>query len=145
MFFKNKEDKFWDWFNKNENRIYDFEMNQEQIFDELQNELKKVNVGLVFEFGPKRNDAKREFAISADGILKVFTNVEKLFDRKPSLLKFDVKKFRQRKGCGFSIRVEDIIIDPKDIKFLIKESGDFKIDIALFLGKSNEINEETRT
>lgn len=144
MFFKKKEDKFWEWFNKNENRIYDFELNQNQIFDELHNELRKVDDGLVFEFGPKRNDEKREFAISADGILKFFPSVEKLFEMKPNLLKFDVKKFRQRKGSGFSIRVEDIIIDPKDIKFLIKESGDFKIDIALFLGKSNEINEETR-
>lgn len=144
MFFKKKEDKFWEWFNKNENRIYDFELNQNHIFDELHNELRKVDDGLVFEFGPKRNDEKREFAISADGILKFFPSVEKLFEKKPNLLKFDVKKFRQRKGSGFSIRVEDIIIDPKDIKFLIKESDDFKIDIALFLGKSNEINEETR-
>lgn len=144
MFFINKEYNFWEWFIKNENRIYNFEINQKQIFNELHKELKKVNSGLVFEFGPKREDDKREFVLSADGVLKVFPSVEKLFDKKPNLLKFDVKKFRQRKGCGYSIRVGDKIVDPKDIKYLINNSGNLKIDIAMFLG-GNELNEKVRT
>jgi hypothetical protein len=76
------EQAFWNWFQKNEDSLFDFEKNQAEIFDRLSTELHKIDPNLTFEFGPKEND-RREFTISADGIRKAFPAVEKLFASAP--------------------------------------------------------------
>ena len=52
---ESKEEKFWNWFEKNQETYYSEIENleiREQIFDELTKNLKKVNKDLVFEFSP---------------------------------------------------------------------------------------------
>lgn len=61
------ESDFWTWFQQNEDEIFNFEKNQEVVFDQLAARMQKVNPSLTFEFGPKE-DSKREFVISADGV-----------------------------------------------------------------------------
>lgn len=61
MSFMNKEDNFWEWFIKNENRNYDYEINQSQIFNELHKELLNVNNGLIFELGLIQKTIKMSF------------------------------------------------------------------------------------
>ena len=89
-FVKTKEEKFWGWFCKNSQLIYNYEINQEKIFNELQIQLHKINPDLTFEISSVKN-GKRDFVISADGILDAFPAVEKLYSLKPELSEWTYK------------------------------------------------------
>ena len=66
-----RERVFWEWFQTNENALFDFEKDRERTFDRIAAEMHKLNSNLTFEFGPKE-DGRREFTISADGIRSAF-------------------------------------------------------------------------
>ncbi|OFA01064.1 hypothetical protein DUGA2_43960 [Duganella sp. HH101] len=109
------ESDFWTWFQQNEDEIFNFEKNQEVVFDKLAARMQKVNPSLTFEFGPKE-DGKREFVVSADGIKKAFPSVEKLCAAAPQLKKWKVIKFRQRREPfdmnygGISVRAATVTV-----------------------------------
>lgn len=132
LFKKSKEEKFWDWFCKNSEAIFDFEKDQEAIFDKIQAELGKIDVNLTFEIGAKK-DGKRDFILSADGILSLFPLVEALFSKRPDLPKWHFVKFRPRRAIGNSIRLGSIELFPRDVRFLLVDEEDEKIAIVLFL------------
>ena len=90
-----REQDFWKWFASNQDVLFDFQTDQERIFDRLEHELHTVNPDLTFEFGPIEN-GKREFTISADGIRSAFPAVEALCAAAPPLAKWKILKFRQR-------------------------------------------------
>ncbi|MGA4135863.1 hypothetical protein ACI2TD_03740 [Ralstonia nicotianae] len=90
------ETDFWKWFQKNEAALFDFERDQEGVFDRLAVEMHKVHPGLTFEFGPKQ-DGRREFVISADGIREAFPKVESLASAAPALPRWTVIRFRPRR------------------------------------------------
>ena len=64
LFKKSKEEKFWNWFCKNSAEIFDFEKDQEAIFDKIQAELGKIDVNLTFEISSKKN-SKREKIVNS--------------------------------------------------------------------------------
>ena len=134
-FGKSKEEKFWNWFCKNSAEIFDFEKDQEAIFDKIQAELGKIDVNLTFEISSKKN-SKRDFILSADGILSLFPVVEALFSAKPALPEWNFVKFRPRRAIGNSIRFGNIELFPLDVRFLLVDEDDDendKIGIVLFL------------
>lgn len=90
------EQAFWIWFQNNDAALFDFETDQEKVFDRLAREMHKVNPDLTFEFGPKKN-GQREFVISADGIKAAFPAVEALCSAAPPLPHWKVIKFRPRR------------------------------------------------
>ena len=135
LFKKSKEEKFWEWFCKNSAEIFDFEKDQEAIFDKIQAELGKIDVNLTFEISSKKN-SKRDFILSADGILSLFPVVEALFSAKPDLPEWNFVKFRPRRAIGNSIRFGNIELFPRDVRFLLVDEDDDendKIGIVLFL------------
>lgn len=81
---KTPEARFWAWFRKNNNKLFHFEKNQDQVFARLRTALTKVHPGLTFEIGLIRN-GKREFVISADGQKDAFAAVESLYAAAPVL------------------------------------------------------------
>ncbi|MHA6248933.1 hypothetical protein ACXYMU_13400 [Pontibacter sp. CAU 1760] len=101
---KTKEEKFWDWFSKNEQTYYQLEQNQETEFDRLSQELKQIDENLVFEFSPIHEDGTKEFTISAEGIVESFPIVTKLVGIAPKIEKWKINAFRQR------IPGDDIVI-----------------------------------
>lgn len=135
--FKSKEQKFWSWFQKNENRLMNFEKEQDAVFKELHSQLMQVNQDVVFEFGSLVN-GKREFVLSADGIDSAFPAVEKLYSAAPQMDKWAVVKFRPRRDpCdlvygGKKINVEDICY------LLIKDHTPDKVGIILFFNDFTE-------
>ena len=144
-FFKcnSNEQKFWKWFNKNQIILFDFEINQEEIFDELNYQLKLVNEDLTFEFGPKIN-GKREFVISADGIETAFPSVISLYESAPKLEKWDIIKFRPRRFPLNEIHYNNIEIKVDDVRFiLIKDNDPNKVGIILFIKNYNKNKENT--
>src|SRR2546430_2554116 len=82
---ENKEALFWRWFQKNDDRLFAFEKDRDKIFGELTTAINKVQRNLTFEFGPVRQDGRREFVISAGGIKTAFPAVDALHAAAPKL------------------------------------------------------------
>ncbi|WP_396197689.1 hypothetical protein [Flavobacterium sp.] len=131
---ESKEEKFWNWFEKNQETYYSEIENleiREQIFDELTKNLKKVNEDLVFEFSPIHENNVKEFTISAEGMKELFPIVEKLIEKAPKLKNWKFNAFRQRvPGDDFEIQYGDLKIGYSDIYYR-SENDNGKLGIEL--------------
>lgn len=126
-----KEAAFWRWFRINETRLFEFEKDQERIFDELQLQLQRIHSSLTFEFGPKQ-EGKREFVISADGIKEAFLAVIGLADAAPPLPRWKITKFRPRRGFQSPVILNGLRLSPEQLQFTIEPDG-AKAGITLFI------------
>jgi hypothetical protein len=131
------EQQFWRWFEKNEKMLLDFETDQETIFDELSEQMKKVHPDLTFEFGPINENGKREFVISAGGIKKGFTAVEALFNSAPSLPHWQFIKYRPRRSPLNDLEYGSKTVKAKDVYYGMYKDGD-KVGLVLFFDGYNE-------
>jgi hypothetical protein len=129
---KTKEQKFWDWFSKRSERYFEFEKEQENLFDELKLRLNRINSDLTFEFGPTSQNRQREFIISADGIKKSFPDVIKLVKAAPEYSNFKIIAFRQPHMDFTQIIFKDIQIDFRDVFFRYgKDNGKIGIELNI--------------
>ena len=118
--------------------LFDFEKDQERIFHQLSAALKKVHPDLTFEFGPKQ-DGKREFVITADGLKAAFPAVESLYAAAPTLGRWSFIKFRQRRHPLYDIEYGNKIIKVADVHFkLSKDENPNKVGILIFMPGYNE-------
>jgi hypothetical protein len=124
------EKAFWDWFQANDERLYNFERDQEPTFDQLHAELRKVHKNLVFEFGSIEN-GRREFIISADGIREAFPKVESLYAAAPALSRWKVVKYRPRRE-PMDIALGDLRVDCHAVVVDLQPHSD-KVDLTLYL------------
>lgn len=132
---------FWKWFISNEKDLYDFESNQEAVFDRLTKEMHKVHEDLTFEFSPVRENGTREFVISAGGIKEAFPAVESLHDSAPKLARWNVLKYRQRRSPLNDLDFGGRRTKAKEVHYLIfKDDDPEKVGIMLFL--DGYINDE---
>ncbi len=134
------EADFWKWFQKNESMLFDFERDQDRVFDKLAAELHKVHPSLVFEFGPKERN-RREFVISADGNRAAFPKVESLFAAAPSLPKWQFIKFRPRRA-PFDLQYEGISVKAGSVLALLQADGP-KVGITLYVPGYKESAEKS--
>ncbi|WP_435263807.1 hypothetical protein [Tenacibaculum sp. nBUS_03] len=132
---QSKEEKFWNWFSKNQATYYTEIENleiRERIFNELSMELKKVHSDLVFEFSPIQENKTREFTVSAEGIKELFPIVKNLIEKAPKIDKWKFNAFRQRvPGDDFEIQYGDFKIGYSDIYFRFQDGEYGKIGIEL--------------
>lgn len=133
---ESKEEKFWNWFEKNQSTYYNEIENleiREKIFDELHKNLKKVNEDLVFEFSPKHENNVREFTISAEGIKELFPIVEKLIEKAPRIENWQFNAFRQRiPGDEFEIQYGDLRIGYSDIFYKsVDDNGKLGVELNI--------------
>ena len=127
-----KEERFWSWFIENQDRLFSFEDDQDNIFQAIHDNLAKIHPNLVFEIS-RVVDGKREFVISADGLRDAFPFVESTFSKAPSLDRWTFVKFRPRMGTGLNIEFEGgFKLGPDDLKFALA-SDDGKIAIGIFV------------
>jgi hypothetical protein len=124
MFGSSKEKRFWSWFQKNEDRLFHFERDQEAIFDELSRRMAAVDSNLTFEFSPVFEDGRREFVISAGGIKDSFPAVEALAAKAPALPRWIWVKFRPRRGFAIAIRLGEQEISTDQVRYVMSEDGD---------------------
>ena len=124
------ENDFWRWFQRNEADLFNFERDQEAIFDRLAAEMHKVRPSLTFEFGPKEN-GRREFVISADGIKDAFPKVESLYASAPAMAHWKFVKFRPRRE-PFDINYGDISVKADTVSVLL-EPDDQKVSLTVFI------------
>jgi hypothetical protein len=133
-----KEDRFWKWFENQNDNYYSYENNQDKLFNELSKHLHEIDTNLTFEFGPIGKDGIRELTISADGILESFPAVKKLVDQAPKTSKWKFNAFRQRvPGDDIKIKFDNLEISYHDIYFKYKNDGG-KIGIELNIRNYDE-------
>ena len=116
-----KQREFWKWFRKHENQLMDIERDRERIFDQVGEQLKKVDENLTFEFGPKR--PRREFIISAGGIRRAFREVSALVAAAPPLEHWQVMAFRPRRWPPNVIEFAGKRVRPEDVQFTLLNNG----------------------
>jgi hypothetical protein len=127
------EEKFWQWFARHEAELFDFERDQERIFDELSDELQKVDRDITFEFG-RKDDPKegvREFVVSAGGIRRAFSAVQTLVSAAPTLDHWQVTAFRPRR-VPCIVELGEKRVDPEDVQFSLLDNGTV-VGIYLFI------------
>lgn len=113
----NPEQTFWHWFSQNSDRLFYFELHQEELLPEALEKIQNVHHDLVFEIGPEI-DGKRDFIISANGLKEAFPAVIELSKAAPIYDSWNIVPFRQRKeDADLEIEIEDIILSPEDILF----------------------------
>lgn len=132
---------FWKWFVANEARLFNFESDQEAIFDAVGRELNRVNSDLTFEFGPV-NNGKREFVISAGGIKAAFPAVEALYSKAPALPRWIWIKFRPRRFPINDLDYAGKKVSADDVRYLLAKDGD-KVGIVLFIDGYNDAEKGT--
>ncbi|WP_432694508.1 hypothetical protein ACRBU7_30700 (plasmid) [Priestia aryabhattai] len=144
--FKKKitEKEFWSWFEKNSEDYFQLdEKNYDLLFNKLGLQLSKYHKDLTFEFSLEMNKGKREFIISAEGMVSAFPAVIKLVEEAPSLEKFNVVAFRQRQNSEQEIYFEDIVLNTEDIFFTYRENKQMDcLDIVIYIKGYSEENDQ---
>lgn len=137
---KNKFEAFWEWFGKNEQVYYELaEVKQEKAMNELYKRLQKVNKHLAYEFSYELLEGKREFVISADGMVEAFDDVLDLVDAAPELEGFVVIPFRQPNEEEFAVTYGAVEVSQDDLYYTAEDNGDFDLTIyAKGLSADNE-------
>ncbi len=134
---KTKEEKFWVWFLKHQEKIYhhiEDVKKAEKIYNQIENQLKKVETNLTFEFSPILSNKTREFTISAEGNKKHFATVKKLVKKAPKLKKWKIHALKQRAtGNHHTVNYGDVKLSCCDIYFRYKDGkyGDIGIELNI--------------
>ena len=122
---------FWQWFEKNQDRIFSFESNTKEIFDELAAEIHRIHPDLAFEFGPVLKEGRREFVISAGGIKAAFPAVESLYNEAPALSRWIWVKYRPRRASLCDIELGGKCVRVDDVRYMMaRDAG--KVGLILF-------------
>lgn len=144
--FKRKitEKEFWSWFEKNSEDYFQLdENNYDLLFNKLGLQLSKYHKELTFEFSVEMKQGKREFIISAEGMVSAFPAVIKLVEEAPSLEKFNIVAFRQRQDSEQEIYFEDIVLNTEDIFFTYREDKQMDcLDIVIYIKGYGEKNDQ---
>ena len=129
---KTSETDFWDWFERNEPRIFELETDQENILDEISYSLSAYTEGLAFEISPER-DGKREFIISADGLVELFEAVTSLTTAAPEFERWSIVAFRPRMNdfADFTLNYGGKSIEPSKM-WIYPHVGNDHFDLIIF-------------
>ncbi|HSH02885.1 MAG TPA: hypothetical protein VLL52_10235 [Anaerolineae bacterium] len=126
------EETFWQWFLNNEERIFNYQEDQDAVLDELSHAIQQVHSNLTFALSAQLINGMREFIVSANGIQTAFPHVEKLVDAAPLLGRWQWIKFRPRHREILNIRIDDHhMVRADDVHYLMFATDD-KVGIFLF-------------
>ncbi|MBL7914774.1 MAG: hypothetical protein JNL49_06975 [Bacteroidia bacterium] len=130
---KTKEQKFWLWFQENSDKYLTLDKdNQESLFDKLNERIIKIDPNLAFEFSPFLKNGKREFIISADGIIESFPSVTKLVDAAPKIPNWDIIAFRQPNSGYKQINYNGLSLSIDDVFFRYsKDNGKLGLELNI--------------
>ncbi|MEW4282377.1 hypothetical protein [Priestia koreensis] len=140
---KDKEKNFWDWFQKNEQAYFTLENEDHPtLFNKLAKQLSKVDENLTFEFSYDLIEGKRDFIISADGMVSSFSSVIHLVESAPDLPRFTLISFRQKADGEQEIEYGDVSLTINDIFFDYEYDATHNVlDVDLYI-KDYEENDE---
>ncbi|HVT96553.1 MAG TPA: hypothetical protein VHE33_03545 [Acidobacteriaceae bacterium] len=131
-----QEGKFWHWFLKHEQELFNLDSNPEPLFTQLISALSRVDRDLTFEIGPGAD--KRELVISAGGIKRAFPAVSRLVQAAPpQLARWTITAFRPRTPLPITLEIEGKRVSSEDVQFSLLENGSVA-GIRLFIHGYNE-------
>lgn len=144
---KNKIESFWQWFQDNQRAYLIFDdSNREIVFDQLNKKMSKVNKHLTFEFSHELIEGKREFIISADGMVEAFGDVLDLVESAPEMAGFEIIPFRQPSDEEFEVEYNGVKLTWDDVFFTaVEDEKTEDISLKLYLKNLTEENEEAYT
>ncbi len=117
-----KEQQFWEWFEQEEDLLFNFDREQDRAFGLLSAALASISPDLAFEFGPNKSGT-RDFVISAGGIKRAFPAVEALAAAAPALTRWNVVKFRPRRNPIMQLNFGGKTVDPANVEFSLLSNG----------------------
>ena len=132
---KTKERKFWDWFTNNKSGLEKFitsDLTDYRLYNRLTGEIKKYNA-LLFPEITISKDNKFVLIITPDGMPDGVVPTQNLFNEKPEIKNWIIKKFRQPLDT-VELNFDGIEYALSDIK--VKHYVDYdreKIDIKVFV------------
>ncbi|MDJ0331855.1 hypothetical protein [Planococcus sp. S3-L1] len=141
---KNKVAAFWEWFADNK-EVYSRldESSRSKLLNQLEKKLHKVNKHLAFELSELLINDKRQFIISADGMVEAFDDVIDLVGQAPEFESFTIIAFRQRQDEEVSIEYGDIKLAWEDIFCTFeKDNANDEVNLILYIKGFTEENED---
>ncbi|MBF8149968.1 hypothetical protein ITJ86_08660 [Winogradskyella sp. F6397] len=129
-----KEERFWNWVVKNKTKLEAFihsDFEDYTVYNGLSKALKKYNPLLFPEM--TLSDEKVVLIITPDGMKDGILPTQKLFDAKPDLDNWIVKKFRQPND-EIELNFDGVEYPSSDIKIrtVINENEE-KVDIEIYI------------
>jgi hypothetical protein len=140
------EERFWSWFAENSSRIgpaidagmeamIDDQASPEarslnRLFDEIHSQMKLVDKGLVFTFGPVE-EGRREFIVSADGVKSVFPAVQRLVAAAPAFPDWKIIAFRPAGATDYTVEMPGCRLGGDDI-WIHARHGERLVDVTLY-------------
>jgi len=130
--------RFWSWFAAHDDMLFDWTRSagdaerRERIFDQVEDELHRVDPQLYFLFGPKRADGKREFIITGEGRQRLVPVVQRLTRAAPSLDRWIIIAFRPRNPQPEGVTYQDIALCACDAFFTANRYGD-KLQLSMYI------------
>jgi hypothetical protein len=103
-------------------------------------QLEKAYPGVFAEIGKQGDELM--LVISADGIKKLFPQVQEIYAARPTVPGWKIVAFRQR-DAGFAIEMGGKKIEPKTVKF-VGTPGEGKLDIEVYLPGFKSGDEELK-
>lgn len=139
---KDKRAAFWEWFEDNKEAYFDLDdSGRDKLFNQLEKKLHKVNRHLAFELSEGLVDGKREFIVSADGMVEAFDAVINLVGQAPDLPLFTIVAFRQPQEEEVSIEYGEIELSWEDIFCTFEKDSD-EVNLILYIKGFTEDNED---
>jgi hypothetical protein len=133
---------FWTWFKDNEKRLRKFEENPDKYLTEVLTQTKKIQAGLAIEFEPPK-DGVINMTVSADGDKNIFSVVQNIVAKAPTVEGWKFIAFRQRMNLeqvkGMKLKAEDHELDPQKMKFFPMVNGD-TLDLIIYAKGVTEEN-----
>ena len=130
-----KEEEFWNWVSKNKTELEKFVSSDQEdytIYNQLTSEIKKYNSVLFPEMTlTEKNEIV--LIITPDGLSKGIIPTEKLYNSKPQLKNWVIKKFRQPKD-NVELNYDGIEYPSSDIEIIPElDKERKKINIQVFI------------
>jgi hypothetical protein len=135
----NRAAPFWKWFTDHATALH-ANTDLRAVMESISAELEKAYPGVFAEIG--KNGDELMLVISADGITKLFPDVQEVYAARPTVPGWKIVAFRQR-DAGFAIEMNGKKIEPKTVKF-VGTPGEGKLDIEVYLPGFKKDDEEMK-
>jgi hypothetical protein len=141
---KDPKQELWAWFAKNGSRFRDPRSMDQDALHRLDELLKAVQPGLVFEFTVRDGNAC-ELSISANGDTALFGAVVDVVNSAPEIQGWKINAFRQASAIGARISMGGLKLGPEDIWFRHKPDGPATAVVFHVRGICEENHEQVQT
>lgn len=131
---KNSYKKFWEWFEAQEQYIFDeLENHPDDIAEVIAQNLERIHPDLVFDIPFDITDGKREIVISADGDKNLFSVVQEFVKTAKEYERWKIVGLRPRTNqLDQAIDIDGLYLEYEDIFFVLKHKS-LPLDVDVYI------------